>query len=91
MAEYPKGPDRRVTSNILLAVITIFFAGIVLRLARSVFIPVLIAAFLAYLMDPLVVFLRKLRVPVIVAVIIACVVFLGTFSVFSYILYDNSE
>lgn len=90
MAEYPKGPDRRVTSNILLAVITIFFTGIVLRLARSVFIPVLIAAFLAYLMDPLVVFLRKLRVPIIVAVIIAGVVFLGTFSVFSYILYDNS-
>jgi len=90
LAEYPKGQDRRVTSNILLTVITVFIAGIVLRLARSVFIPVLIAAFLAYLMDPLVVFLRKLRVPVIVAVIIAGVVFLGAFSVFSYILYDNS-
>jgi len=90
LAEYPKGQDRRVTSNILLTVITIFIAGIVLRLARSVFIPILVAAFLAYLMDPLVAFLRRLRVPVIIAVLIAGVVFLGAFSVFSYILYDNS-
>ncbi|UCF98745.1 MAG: AI-2E family transporter [Spirochaetaceae bacterium] len=90
MAEYPKGPDRRVTSNILLTLITILIAGVILRLARSVFIPVLIAAFLAYFMDPLVAFLRRLRVPVVLAVIIAGILFLGAFSVFGYVLYDNT-
>jgi predicted PurR-regulated permease PerM len=55
-----------------------------------VFIPILVAAFLAYFMDPLVAFLRHRRVPVLLAVIISGVVFLGTFSFFSYILYDNA-
>ena len=90
MAEYPKGPDRRITSNILLTLITILIAGVILRLARSVFIPILIAAFLAYFMDPLVALLRRLRVPIVLAVIIAGVIFLGFSTVFSYILYDNT-
>ncbi|MBN2552959.1 MAG: AI-2E family transporter [Spirochaetales bacterium] len=90
MAEYPKGPDRRVTSNILLTLIAILIAGVILRLARSVFIPVLIAAFLAYFMDPLVALLRRLRVPVVLAVIVAGVIFLGVSSVFSYFLYNNA-
>ena len=90
MAEYPKGSDRRVTSNILLTLITILIAGVILRLARSVFIPVLIAAFLAYFMDPLVALLRRLRVPIVLAVIISGILFLGASSVFSYILYDNT-
>ena len=90
MAEYQKGPDRRVTSNILLTIITIFIAGVILRLASSVFIPILIAVFLAYLMDPMVTVMRKIHVPVVVAVVIAGVIFMGAFTVFSYILYDNS-
>jgi AI-2 transport protein TqsA len=90
LAEYPKGPDRRVTSNILLSLITILIAGVILRLARSVFIPVLIAAFLAYFMDPLVALLRRFKVPIVLGVIIAGVLFLGASSVFSYFLYDNT-
>jgi AI-2 transport protein TqsA len=90
LAEYPQGPDRRVKSNILLTLITILIAGVILRLAHSVFIPVLIAAFLAYFLDPLVAFLRRLRVPVIVGVIIAGIVFLGASSVFGYVLYNNT-
>ena len=90
MAEYPKGPDRRVTSNILLTLITILIAGVILRLARSVFIPVLVAAFLAYFLDPLVTVLRRLRVPTILGVVIAGIVFLGASSVFGYVLYDNT-
>jgi AI-2 transport protein TqsA len=90
LAEFPKGPDRRVTSNILLTLITILIAGAILRLARSVFIPVLIAAFLAYFLDPLVALLRRLRVPLVLGVVIAGIVFLGASSVFSYILYDNT-
>jgi predicted PurR-regulated permease PerM len=51
---------------------------------------VLIAAFLAYFLDPLVALLRRLRVPVVLGVIIAGVVFLGASTVFSYILYENT-
>jgi AI-2 transport protein TqsA len=87
----PKSPDRRVTSNILLTVITIIIAGFVLRLARSVFIPLLIALFLGYVMDPLVTILRRIRVPLIVAVLLAGFVFLGVFLVFSYILVVNAQ
>jgi len=90
LAEYQKGSDRRVTSNILLTLITILIAGVILRLARSVFIPVLIAAFLAYFMDPLVALLRRLKFPTVLGVIIVGVLFLGASTVFSYILYDNT-
>jgi AI-2 transport protein TqsA len=90
LAEYPKGPDRRVTSNLLLTLIAVLIAGVILRLARSVFIPVLIAAFLAYFMDPLVALLRRARVPIVLGVVIAGIVFLGASSVFGYVLYDNT-
>jgi predicted PurR-regulated permease PerM len=87
---YPKGPDRRVASNILLTIITVLLVGLVLRLARTVIIPLLVAGFLAYLMDPLVSLLRRLRVPVIVGVSVTAVLFLVAFSVFGWILYQSS-
>ena len=91
MDEYLKGPDRRVTSNILLTVIAVVIVGVLLRVARSVFIPLLIALFLGYVMDPLVTLLRRLRVPLIVAVLLAGTVFLGVFLVFSYVLVVNAQ
>ena len=63
MDAYPKGPDRRVASNILLTIITVLLVGLVLRLARAVVIPLLVTGFLAYLMDPLVALLRRLPHP----------------------------
>jgi AI-2 transport protein TqsA len=88
---YPKGPDRRVTSNILLTIITIIITGFVLRLASSVFIPLLVAVFLGYVMDPLVTLLRRIRVPTFAAVLIAGLLFLGFFLVFSYLLVVNAQ
>jgi predicted PurR-regulated permease PerM len=87
---YPKGPDRRVTSNILLTIIAIVLIGALLRFARAVIIPLLVAGFLAYLMDPLVSLLRRLRVPVIVGVIVAALLFLIAFLVFGWILYHSA-
>jgi len=87
---YPKGPDRRVASNILLAIITVLLVGLVLRLARTVLIPLLVAGFLAYLMDPLVTLLRRLRVPTLAAVTLAAVLFLAAFLVFGIILYRSA-
>lgn len=90
MDAYPKGPDRRVASNILLTIITVLFIGLVLRLARTVIIPLLVAGFLAYLMDPLVAALRRLRVPVILGVGIAALLYLAAFLVFGWILYHSA-
>jgi AI-2 transport protein TqsA len=88
--EYPKGPDRRVTSNILLTIITVVLIGVLLRFARSVIIPLLVAGFLAYLMDPLVTLLRRLKVPVIIGVILAALLFLTGFLVFGWIIYHSA-
>ena len=90
MEAYPKGPDRRVTSNVLLTIITVILVGVLLRLASSVIIPLLVAGFLAYLMDPLVSLLRKLRVPVIAGVILAAVLYLAGFLIFGWILYHSA-
>lgn len=90
MDAYPKGPDRRVASNILLTIITVLLIGLVLRLARAVVIPLLVAGFLAYLMDPLVTLLRRLRVPVTAAVSVAAVLYLLVFVVFGWFLYQSA-
>jgi AI-2 transport protein TqsA len=87
---YPKGPDRRVTSNVLLTIITVILVGVLLRLASSVIIPLLVAGFLAYLMDPLVSLLRRLKVPVIAGVILAAVLYLAGFLIFGWILYHST-
>jgi predicted PurR-regulated permease PerM len=87
---YPKGPDRRVTSNVLLSIITVVLVGALLRYASSVIIPLLVAGFLAYLMDPLVSFLRRLKVPVIAGVLLAALLFLVGFLVFGWILYHSA-
>jgi AI-2 transport protein TqsA len=73
-----------------LSIITVLLAGLVLRLARTVIIPLLVAGFLAYLMDPLVTLLRRLRFPVIVGVSVTAVLFLTVFLVFGWILYQSS-
>jgi predicted PurR-regulated permease PerM len=87
---YQKGPDRRIASNILLTIITVLLVGLVLRLARTVIIPLLVAGFLAYLMDPLVSLLRRLRLPVILGVTIAALLYLVAFLVFGWILYHSA-
>lgn len=90
MDAYPKGPDRRVTSNVLLTIITVVLVGALLRYASSVIIPLLVAGFLAYLMDPLVSLLRRLKVPVIAGVFLAALLFLVGFLVFGWIFYHSA-
>jgi predicted PurR-regulated permease PerM len=79
-----------VASNILLTIITVLLVGLVLRLARAVIIPLLVAGFLAYLMDPLVTLLRRLRLPVLASVTIAALLYLSVFLVFGWILYQSA-
>jgi AI-2 transport protein TqsA len=87
---YPKGPDRRVASNILLSIITVVMVGFVLRLAGTVVILLLVSGFLAYLMDPLVGLLRRLRLPLVAAVALAALLFFCGLLVFGWILYHST-
>jgi predicted PurR-regulated permease PerM len=68
----------------------VLLVGLVLRLARAVIIPLLVTGFLAYLMDPLVSFLRRRRLPVAVAVGLTAVVYLAAFLVFGWVLYQSA-
>ncbi len=90
MEAYPKGPDRRVASNILLSIITVLLVGLGLRLANTVIIPLLVAVFLAYLMDPLVSLLRRLRLRSVPAVTLAGLLFLAGFLVLGWVLYRSA-
>jgi predicted PurR-regulated permease PerM len=73
-----------------LSIITVLLVGLVLRLARAVIIPLLVAGLLAYLMDPLVTLLRRLRFPVVLAVTVAALLYLAAFLVFGWVLYQSA-
>ena len=49
--------------QIAVGVIILFLAGIVLKAARSVLYPFILAVFASYVVEPVIVFLRKLRIP----------------------------
>ncbi len=72
--------NRRMhTLNLIAALLAILVAvalGAVLYLVQGIVLPFLVALFLAYLLDPLIRFLTRLRVPLAVAV---CLALLGTF------------
>jgi len=46
-----------------LAIVLLFVAGVVLKLARPVFIPFILAVFLSYIIDPILTFLTRCRCP----------------------------
>jgi AI-2 transport protein TqsA len=49
--------------KIAVGVIVIFILGIVLKAARSVLYPFILAVFASYVVEPVIVFLRKFRIP----------------------------
>ncbi len=64
-----------------LAIVLLFAVGVILKLARPVFIPFILAVFLSYLIDPALTFLTRCRCPRPGAVIIV----LGLMFVFLYL------
>lgn len=53
----------------LLAVIATFVVGVILYLLKSVLLPLVVAVFLSYLFKPLIIFLKKKRIPMAVSLI----------------------
>jgi AI-2 transport protein TqsA len=72
---------------IFLGILVVILLGGVLYLMSSIVLPFMVALFLAYLLDPLVRFLRYCHVPLALAV---CFALLVTFVVVYLIAADNS-
>ncbi len=69
----------RRSTNTLLFFVTLFFVTFMLKLAQPIVILILLAVLLAYLMDPLVVLLERIRLPLWLATLLASSVFLAVF------------
>lgn len=69
--------DKLRTTNILLFTLTVFVLIVALKLAESVIVTILVSFLLAFVMEIPVRFLRHLKVPLVLAVIITAVVFFG--------------
>ena len=63
--------DRLKTTNVLLTLIAVVLVGAAFRAAEPVFIALLLSILLVYVLDPLVVQLQRLRLPLWAAVILA--------------------
>ncbi len=65
--------------NRILVVIVVFLVGAALKLAAPVFIALLLTVLLVYVIDPLVAFLQRRRVPLWLSILIAVVFFFSLF------------
>ncbi len=81
--------DRSATS-VFFSVLTVLLIGFVMKVAQPVIITLLIAAFLAYIMDPLVSWLKRIGVPLWAAVLVSVVLYLAAFLVFGFVFYQSS-
>jgi predicted PurR-regulated permease PerM len=72
-------PNPARMTNKLLTVIVVFLTGAALKLASPVFIALLLTVLLVYVIDPLVVFLHRRRLPLWLAALIAIIFFFALF------------
>ncbi|OHD72843.1 MAG: hypothetical protein A2177_08885 [Spirochaetes bacterium RBG_13_68_11] len=69
--------ERLRTTNVLLTLIAVVLVGAAFRAAEPVFIALLLSVLLVYVLDPLVIRLQRLRLPLWAATIIAAVALVG--------------
>jgi AI-2 transport protein TqsA len=69
--------DKLKTTNVLLTIIAVVLVGAAFRAAEPVFIALLLSIMLVYVLDPLVVQLQRLRLPLWTAVILAAILLVG--------------
>lgn len=75
----------------LLSVIAVVAVGFVLYMLKSVLLPFVIAVFLTYIFKPIMIALRKRRVPMAVAVVVVLLLVLGILTGFSFVLSASVE
>jgi len=81
--------DRQRTTNILLFTITAFLIVLILKLAQPVVLVMLLAVLLGYIMDPVMMALKRLGLPLSLAVVITAILFLGIFTGTGTIIISN--
>lgn len=74
---------------ILLGVIAVFIIGVILYLLKSVLLPLVVAIFLSYLFKPLMIYLKKRRIPVAVSLIAVLLVIGVVLFGLSLIIYSS--
>ena len=82
--------DLRIIT-VFLGIIVVFVGGIVLYQLQSVLLPFVLAIFLSYIFKPLVLYLKKKRIPSFVALILVFVFIVGLFFGLSSIIYSSFD
>ncbi|MAT39299.1 MAG: hypothetical protein CL946_06820 [Ectothiorhodospiraceae bacterium] len=75
----------------LLSVLVIFAMGIILVQMEVVLLPLVIATYLSYLFKPIVIFLRKRKVPMFIALIVVLLVVSAIIFGLSAIIYSSAD
>ena len=82
--------DRRRSTNIVTMIVAAFAVVLVLKLAQPVILTLLLAIVLAYIMDPLMMLLRRtIGLPLWIAILTTAILFLGVFAGVGTIAYFN--
>lgn len=75
----------------LLGIIATFVVGVILYLLESVLLPLVVAIFLSYLFKPLVIFLKKRRIPMVVSLITVFISIAAIFMGLSLVVYSSVD
>ncbi len=76
---------------ILLGLIAAFFVGVTLLQLRIVLVPFSIALLLSFIFQPIVVYLKRHRIPTVLALITVVVVLASVASMIGYVVYSSAD
>jgi AI-2 transport protein TqsA len=73
----------------LLSIITIIAIGFVLYQTRSIILPLALAVFISYMLNPFITFFEKRRVPTVLSILIALIITFLVFNLFGMLIYTS--
>jgi len=82
--------ESRLT-RISLVIIVLFIAGIILKIARPVLLPFLVALFISYAVSPLLDWLIRLRVPKLLAIVAILILTFSLLYLFGLLVYSSGK
>ena len=77
--------------TVFLGILVIFVLGIVLQQLQSVFLPFVLAIFLSYIFKPMVLYLKKLKIPSVFALLAVFIFIAALFFGLAAIIYSSFE
>ncbi|MGB9906067.1 MAG: AI-2E family transporter [Candidatus Saccharicenans sp.] len=82
--------ESRLT-RVSLVIIVLFITGIILKIARPILLPFLVALFISYAVSPLLDWLIKLKLPKTVAIILILILTFSLLYLFGLLLYSSGK